>query len=308
MKCLPPLVLLFILFFVNLGSPTPIVAQIDTQVAVDAPLVTDGLWGWLVAVARDSSWQSIGVVAAVVVAFLIHRQQTLKALSYGVLSRPLLTTATKAVKGRVQILLDEQQIESPLLILLKIVNSGNLNIESKDLDQPLVATLNGEILSSSISYTSPKGLREYVKWNVVDGKQLKFDNMLLNKGDCFEVQVLIDNPSMVSKPSATLEGRIVGVKEIKEVRYETITQSQWTLGQVMIAGITIAIILLLLGLLLLQNETWLDFGYLLSSDEYFRSGFMSGIVLVLGFVIILQLLIKINVQIRKIKQLLQPSV
>lgn len=274
---------------VTAATPTPTAASNVVLEATDESVEIPNLWEQVISVARDGTWQSIGALLAaigIVVAFWIYHKQSHKSLSYAVLSQPLVTVSTKEIIGRVQVLLDGRPIDSPRLLLLKIENTGELAIEAKDFDHPLTVTVNGEIINCYVINASSNSLRECVKFKLVEDRQLKFDNMLLNSGDWFEVQILASN-MMDNKLPLSLQARIVGVNDVRWKAYATATQDYSVLNwAVYIVALIVFMVLTAFILSRSQAITYIE------SNPEVRSGFILGLLLSTGIFAIWLVLIQ----------------
>lgn len=172
----------------------------------------------MLSVLRDPLWQFVGAVIAVMallVGIWTNSRQSRKSLSYSLLV-PSLVSVDQRIRGQVEILLDGKPIGAPSLLLLRITNTGNLPIRAGDFDKPLVATVNGNIISVSVVDTYPQELREYLDWQQ-HSSQIEFEKVLLNRGDWFEVQILATE--LASRKPLVLQGRIAGIESIARRDY-----------------------------------------------------------------------------------------
>lgn len=177
---------------------------------------------------RDPAWQAVGVIIAIILGmvtiWLARRPR--KALTYKILSSTPLIASPEAARGKLQILFDGKPIEDVKLVLVKFTNSGNLPITSSDYESPVklivVSRLNvARLLDAGVSETYPEGLAKNVSV-LFDKSAVQLEPLLLNQGDSITLKMLITNFTMkegVLKSLAdniSVEGRIVGVKEIKD--------------------------------------------------------------------------------------------
>ena len=134
-----------------------------------------------------------------------------KAFSYDVLSSTPVFNVEE-VKGKLQILFNGRQVEDPWLFILRLINTGNVPIESRDYEHPVTISFGekAQILTAELTQTNPKRLT--VQFNN-DGTRVLIDPCLLNHGDWFTLRMLVARPSM---EEMRIDGRIVGVKEIRK--------------------------------------------------------------------------------------------
>lgn len=166
---------------------------------------------------RDPLWQFIGavlaLVAIIVSVFLYRRQRRNKELSYEIISNTALLTMEEDVRQKMQILFNGKPMEQVYLVVLRIVNSGNLPILTTDYVRPVSLSFGEEaqILTAEIAETNPRSLHASAK---IDGKRVVILPTLLNQGDTIKLKMLVGK----SIGQITVDGRIVGVKDIKKTR------------------------------------------------------------------------------------------
>jgi hypothetical protein len=163
---------------------------------------------------RDPLWQFIGVILALIaigVSILIYLlQRNRKSLSYEVLSDTPLLTLKEELEGRLQILYEGTPIKNAQLIVIRILNSGNMPIPANDYERPLqfVFGNSAKILSAEVTDKVPDNLLANV--TVTDhGFELK--PTLLNSKDSITVKVLVSDYQKILKADA----RIIGVKSVQ---------------------------------------------------------------------------------------------
>ena len=164
---------------------------------------------------RDPIWQFIAVIlalAAILISiFLYQKQRRRKALSYEIISRTPLLSMEEEVKGKLQILFDKKPVQQVHLIVVRIVNSGNLPILSPDYERPIGFSFGekGKILTTEVVETYPSSLRASVR---IEGEKVVLDSALLNQGDSIKLKILVSQ----FDGQIAVDGRIVGVKDIQE--------------------------------------------------------------------------------------------
>jgi hypothetical protein len=168
---------------------------------------------------RDPMWQFVGVLAAILglgiagISFLKTRQT--KSLSYQVIAdEPLLSVNLSGIiKGRVNITLDEQPVRRVNLILVRIINSGNQPISSKDYESPITINFGrmARVILAEVYEQNPDALRPLIK---IQGSKVEISPILLNQGDWMKLKVMAADYNGPFR----VDGRILGVKCIEESR------------------------------------------------------------------------------------------
>lgn len=159
---------------------------------------------------------TITAIAAVSPFIIYFYQRQRKTLAYEILSvSPLLTGNELA--GRVTINFDNWRVVQNIYILIiKLINSGNIPIISTDFEKPIVITFDrqNEILSAEVTEKNPSNLDP--KLTVTqDGVELS--PLLLNNGDYIIFKTLLT--SCIG--DIQVSGRIVGVNNIQKVKEPT---------------------------------------------------------------------------------------
>lgn len=180
---------------------------------------------------RDPIWEFIGVVVGTIVAlgialitiwFTRHR----KALAFRILSNTSIAnlSPSRNVKGRVQILFDDEPVQNVKLLLMQLKNTGNVPITSSDFEKEIVISLNDQarILEAGITETNPVNLPASIS---VEGAKLVLHPILLNRHDSVTLKILADT----FNERISVEGRIVGLRKIEELRRDA-SWYMWRIG------------------------------------------------------------------------------
>src|ERR1700720_1277119 len=95
-------------------------------------------------------WAVIAAIATVAAIFISIRQHQRKAISYKVISDTPLLSLKEEVKSRVQVLFDARPVRNTRLVVIKILNSGNVPILLTDYHDPIKIGFgdNAEILDA----------------------------------------------------------------------------------------------------------------------------------------------------------------
>jgi len=199
---------------------------------------------------RDPMWQFIiGTIIAfvtIIVGIVVYfKQRQHKELSYKVVSNTPLLSVDKVIKKDLQILYQGKSIQEVNLVTLDIVNSGNMPILATDYERSVCVNFGEEaqVLTAEIINSKPKNLGASI--NVEKGT-LILNPVLLNDGDIVSLKAIVSKLSKI----ITVDGRIVGVKMIKEL-------SEDSTGAVVFA-VSGLIVLLIGGILFVLNlaTTW----------------------------------------------------
>jgi len=166
-------------------------------------------------------WEPLGVIGSLVLGIttivLTFKLKKRKAISYQILSDTLVTSIKKEVEKDIEILYKGKKAKDVRLVILKIWNSGNVPIVSKDYEKP-ITFINSELIDNQkilyvdITKTLPENLGIKIVWDPAH-KSIGFDKVLLNENDSVTVQLLLSD----YKDKISVEGRLVGgtIKEIK---------------------------------------------------------------------------------------------
>jgi hypothetical protein len=165
---------------------------------------------------RDPLWQFIGVILAVLaigVSILIYLlQRNRKSLSYEIISNTSLLTVNEKVEGKLQILYEGTPISDAQLIVIRVLNSGNVPILETDYKLPLqfVFGKGAKILSAEVTDKVPDNLPATVTSN---DNSFEFKSTLLNSKDSITVKALVSDYQGRPKPVA----RIIGVNSVEPI-------------------------------------------------------------------------------------------
>ena len=180
---------------------------------------------------RDPVWQFVGVVLTLcfggITVKLALLQRSCKGLSYDVVSQASLQQGDKDLMGLLEISFDHKPVRDVHLITVRIYNSGNVPILSADYEVPITIRFGkqSKILRAKIVNQNPVSLPILMD---VASDRGTIHPALLNPGDAFAVEFLVDQPDVQDRPYSYAEklvdvkvvGRIVGVKEIRNSFYK----------------------------------------------------------------------------------------
>lgn len=164
---------------------------------------------------RDPMWQFVAVILAILailITYAIYRKQRRrKLLTYDIISRTPLLSNEEEVKGKLQILFEDQPVQQVHLIVMRISNSGDVPILATDYERPVTFSFGEEskILTVEVVETEPDSLHALAR---IEDDRVALEPTLLNQGDVITLKMLISKFG----GEVAVDGRIIGVKEISE--------------------------------------------------------------------------------------------
>jgi hypothetical protein len=167
----------------------------------------------------DPAWIGIivgvlGIVVGSVIAIVVYLlQRRRKELSYQHTITPMLPQQRQALEEFLNM-----KLPDTYEVVLKLVNSGNLSIKSKDFVSPVTVVFDKptQVWGSGITETEPASAQSTTKLTTVTSSratEATLKLLLLNPGDSVTMKFMVDHFDR----RVTVDGRIVGVKEIKNV-------------------------------------------------------------------------------------------
>ncbi|MCT4477072.1 hypothetical protein N0U24_07835 [Peribacillus frigoritolerans] len=190
---------------------------------------------------------------------LWRKGQSRKALSYDIFSSTSLFKKHDELGKKLKIFFDDREIkENVLLVLLRIVNTGNVPIEEDDFKKDItIETNNSKILIAEVKETTPKNL--YVDIRNDRTGYAAISPLLLNSKEEIIIKLLIKASDKIpfSKDELIVASRIVGVSEITKVK-----QSSSLVFLMLIIAPTTTFIFSFLTIAF-KNIPWLDYALVL---------------------------------------------
>ena len=196
-------------------------------------------------VLRDPLWQSVGVLATVIVATALFRQaQRKKRFEYGIRSTELLSV-DQTIRSDIQILYNSQPVQEVRLLAFSFENTGNIPIERIDFDRAIKIEFGSQarILSITIVEKRPSDLDIGIVFpdpplsppaNYAP-TSASLTPMLLNPSDSFQLQCLVTGSAA---PHVT--ARISGIK-LKQVSPDGAQRFRANIIGIIAFGLTIGI-------------------------------------------------------------------
>jgi len=165
----------------------------------------------------------IATLFGVSVSFILWRlNQQRKVLSYQVVSRQRLVTVRGPARRKLQVKFDGKSVESAQLLMVRIFNSGNKSIQPGDYHTDLAIYMNpeAEIVLADVGECTPFDLEDRVRAKgeaapiikEVAGGKVMLTPMLLNPGDGFTLQLLVNNLT----ERLVLKGHIEGISRLRK--------------------------------------------------------------------------------------------
>lgn len=197
---------------------------------------------------RDPAWQFVGTILAVLAIIisivLFFAQRKRKVLAYEIISQTAILSEADEVSGKLQILFQGETVKNVHLLVIKLINMGNVPIVSADYEREVKLEFKDseKILSAEIAETTPDNLSGEIFLN---DKNIMLKPILLNPKDAIVIKILISG----FQGTVHLDGRIIGVKSIGIV-----TDSPWWFWALLLLG----------SLTALTGVSWLLLSWLLS--------------------------------------------
>jgi len=163
---------------------------------------------------------SCGVLVTLALWFLSQKR---KRLSYEILSNVPLKEVPAHFKDRLQVQLDGSPVHDLYLLVVKVINSGDIAIRSNEYDGKVTIVISNQskVLLAEVEETRPDNLHERSlkskeKKPLIEsfeGSDVVLRPVMLNKGDFIKVRLLVHN----SPGEPQLLGHIEGIHDFKKI-------------------------------------------------------------------------------------------
>ena len=162
---------------------------------------------------------AIGILVTIAIAI---RQRRPKRVVYEVLTnRQIIARTAYQTTGALAITYGDRNLKDPHLIVIRIANGGKVEIRPDDWEEPLSLGSDSEIIDSGVVGQSSKDLQPEIAG--AESHQIWLSKILLNQGEWYDVQMLIDGTDGVS-----VSARIAGARlEAKRTRVGTNSIRTW---------------------------------------------------------------------------------
>ncbi len=152
----------------------------------------------------------IGVLVAIS-AYIGRRRR--KELRYRIVSATPLLSPGEQVGHKVQVLFDGKPVEDVQVIVMEIMNSGNVPIRPADFERPLSFSFGdrAHVLLAEVLSTDPTALKPELQSG---GRSIKIAPVLMNGDDWVRIKVLVARYGNHITP----DSRVEGVKDVLPFR------------------------------------------------------------------------------------------
>ena len=158
-----------------------------------------------------------GILISLSIAFWQRRP---KRLAYDLTTnRGIVTRTSYQESGDFRIMYGARELQNPYLIVVRVVNDGKIEIRPEDWQEEFSVEVGPEIIDSAVVATSSNGLDASV--TVRESHKIRCNKLLLNKGEWFDVQMLVDGPlaSTLSVSARVAGTRLVAARRGKIPRF-----------------------------------------------------------------------------------------
>ena len=166
----------------------------------------------MIEIIRDPMWQFVGVILVIIIPLVLYLvQRRRKLISWEIISNTPLLSIEEEIRGNLQVLFDGKPVQDVQLIIVEIINSGNVAIKSIDYERPINLDFgkNAHILTAEVTETTPDNLDISID---IEGTKVLLNPTLMNGKDSITIKTVVSQ----FNDQITVEGRIVGVKEVQK--------------------------------------------------------------------------------------------
>jgi hypothetical protein len=166
---------------------------------------------------KDPLWDFfLGSLITIIIGITIYiLQRRTKKLSYNIKSWRVIDKLIES-EGKLEILFEGNKVKNTYLVIMSIINSGNVPITSNDYEKELTFDFgeDSKVLNVEVIKYIPSNLQ--VELNIKSNQIVRLTPLLLNPRDFFTFKILVSN--YYSEPK--IECRIVGVNKIVKTKSE----------------------------------------------------------------------------------------
>ena len=153
----------------------------------------------------------IGILVTIIIAI---RQRRPKRVVYDVLvNRRIIARTTYQATGALAVIYGDRHLKDPHLVVIRVANGGKVEIRPEDWEEPLSLNTSAEIIDSGVVGASSKDLQPEITSG--EGHEVCLSKDLLNQGEWYDVQMLLDGSGGVSGVSARIAGARVEAKRTR---------------------------------------------------------------------------------------------
>jgi hypothetical protein len=176
----------------------------------------------------------IGAVVAIVVAIWQRRP---KRMVYDLsTNRRIVTGTTYQTSGVLRVMYGRRKLDDPHIIVVRVANDGKVEVRPEDWQEPFTLNTGSEIIDSDVVDTSSKSINASIIGRELH--KIYCNKMLMNAGEWFDVQMLVDGPGGISDASARIAGAtLTPVGRAKNLRSQI---GLWAVVGVVVVGLLVA--------------------------------------------------------------------
>lgn len=181
------------------------------------------------------------LIALIVPVLLFIKGKNHKELSYEIISNTPLITSDEEIRKKIKIVFEDEEIKEDVsLVLVRIVNTGNVSIKQEEFIENIVIGGDGEfkVFTAELKETSPSNIKVEINNDANNMGLIFISPLLLNPKDEMTLKLLIASYENELKVSS----RIVGIREIIKVKEKT---SSKVISLVLVINLVLAIFIAL---------------------------------------------------------------
>lgn len=135
-------------------------------------------------------WGFVAVILGIVTLILYSVWHKRKVISWETISNTPLLSIDEEIRGNIQVLFDGKPVQDAQLIIVEIINSGNVAIKSTDYNSPINLDFgeNARILTAEVIKTTPDSLDASIN---IKGTKVFLKPTLLNKKDSITIKAIV---------------------------------------------------------------------------------------------------------------------
>lgn len=134
-------------------------------------------------------------------------------------NRRIVTRTTYQASGVLRVMYGDRKLEDPYLIVVRVANDGKVEVRPEDWQEAFTLNTESEIIDSGVVGASSKGINASIIGR--EPHKIYCNKMLMNTGEWFDVQMLVDGPGGISDVSARIAGATLApVSRAKNLRFQ----------------------------------------------------------------------------------------
>ena len=170
---------------------------------------------------RKYFWQFAGTLLAIIAIFATYNVFFLGKLNKDlqiVVNTPISLVEVKpeAIQD-IQVSYKGEPVNKVFLLQIQIVNAGNQPIAETDYSRPLSFSFSPKYRLADATITSSQPANIGMTISKISEQSAVVSQTLLNPGDTVSVRFVLIGDDNNTSPQFTIDGRILGVKEVKQV-------------------------------------------------------------------------------------------